>query len=121
MKYVRTKDGIIDTEKLFNNYKNSGGLWNYNDWYLFLTKDTKILNFSDFLETICDEFVLVNEYRFKRPKTATELEKDFYEMRSFYTNKNDKIYGAIWIYDSNDVPTLTPVAKMNEKGELELI
>ena len=107
MKYIRTKDRIVELKKMTINDK--------------LTDDYIHEKVADTIEELCDEFILVNEYRFRKPKTATELEKDFDEMKSFYTNKNDKIYGAIWTYDSNGVPTLKPVAKINEKGELELI
>lgn len=86
-----------------------------DNWYL------KEVKFADTIEELCDEFVLVASYRFRRPKTATELEKELYEMINFYTDKDDKIYGAIWVQLPNGAWRLEPVAKVNNKGELELI
>lgn len=109
MKYIRTKETeygcIIDTEKYL---KETG-----EECYI---PKNEIIKQADTIEELCDEFVLVNEYRFKKPKTATELEKDFDEMKNFYTTKDDKIYSAIWTDKG-----LIYVAKMNDKGELELL
>ena len=103
MKYIRTKDGRI----------LKGSNYGFGVGMPYKNYDVKI---ADTIEELCDEFVLVNEYRFKKPKTATELEKDFDEMKNFYTTKDDKIYGAIWTDKG-----LIYVAKMNDKGELELL
>lgn len=102
-KYIRKKNEIFEYNPLLN---------------VSVYKDTIQ---ADTIEELCDEFVLVAPYRFRKPKTATELDKDFDEMRYFYTDKDDTIYGAIWIFDDNGVPTLKSVAKMNDRGELELL
>lgn len=82
MKYIRTKDEI---------YLNIlDGVLSPQTWI------DRVIEEADTIEDLCDEFVLVAPYRFKRPKTATELEKELYEMINFYTDKDDKIYGAIW-------------------------
>jgi len=106
MRYIRTNYGIFDIEK---------------DFVIEQFKTYEIIKQADTIEELCDEFILVAPYRFRRPKTATELEKDFEEMKYFYTDKNDTIYGAIWIELDNGAMRLEPVAKMNEKGELELL
>lgn len=106
MKYIRTKDGrIVDALEYHSNDKK---------YHWFTLEEEN--NTADTIEELCDEFVLVAPYRFRRPKTATELEKDFEEMKYFYTDKDDTIYGAIWTDKG-----LIYAAKMNEKGELELL
>ena len=72
-----------------------------------------IENQADTIEELCDEFVIV----FKDKKI---VEKDFKLVKTNY-GTYDSVYGAIWTYDSNGAPTLKPVAKMNDKGELELL
>ena len=125
MKYIRTKDGRIIENK------------NYVDDRVMILIDTKtkkviykvnnnafgieeheysIIQQSDTIEELMDEFVLVDPYRFRKPKTATELDKDLEEMKDFYKAKDDKIYGAIWVKSG-----LKYVAKMNNKGKLCLL
>lgn len=81
-----------------------------------LNCDSDVYEESDSLEELCDEFILIAPYRFRNPKTSTELEKDFNEMVSFYTCKDDYIYGAIWTKEG-----LKYIAKTNEEGELEVL
>ena len=42
-------------------------------------------------------------------------------MINFYTDKDDKIYSAIWVQLPNGAWRLEPVAKLNHKGDLELL
>ena len=123
MKYVRTKDGRIHC--FLGKNKDEFGFYyldtNKEDKYRCDNNYYRDCKEADTIEELCDEFILVAPYRFRRPKTATELEKDFEEMKYFYTNKNDTIYGAIWIELDNGAMRLEPVAKMNEKRELELL
>ena len=119
-KYIRTKTGHIC--KIRSKQKRLNG--EYDTWYgnpstsfLYNFNHEVIDRESDNLEELCDDFVLVAPYRFKRPKTATELDKDFEEMRYFYTDKDDTIYGSIW-----DGATLKAVAKWNPvKEEWDLL
>ena len=127
MRYIRTKDGrIIDTstylDKCFVKEQQGGeckwekfGLGCGNCRYNELKK-VEIIKQADTIEELCDEFVLVAPYRFKKPRTGRELDKDFEDMIYFYTDKDDVIYGAIWTNKG-----LIYVAKMNEKGEFELL
>lgn len=121
MKYVRTKDGIYermfpdDEQQISFDHKTIEPAYftTQRDWVA--QKD--VIRQADNLEELCDDFVLVAPYRFKRPKTAGELDKDFEEMRYFYTDKDDTIYGSIW-----DGATLKAVAKWNQvKEEWELL
>ena len=100
MKYIRTKDGIKECEYLFE--------------CCALTKDNieiqrqDIINQADAIEELCDEFVYCKDKKRKAFSPMTFTKKDI----SFY----DDIYGAIWTDKG-----LIYVAKMNEKGELELL
>ena len=64
---------------------------------------------ADTIEELLDEFVVVNNTCFNTPQLlGTEIDKDYY--------KHEEVYGAIWTNKG-----LIYVAKMNDKGELELI
>ena len=119
MKYIRTKDG-----KIFNSlalraeeivYKDEQGKWRRE----FRTVDPlkKVLETADTIKELCDEFVVC---LFGNPQTIT---KNLLEIQHFIANQkligNDKnivVYGAIWTDKG-----LIYVAKMNSKGELELL
>ena len=117
MKYIRTKDGIINVEFYKRTYENEkvlyvstgNGLDKRN--YIF-----EALKEADTIEELCDEFVAIGT-------------KDNYIARTIYNNFDKElftnlkckasgfeIYGAIWTDKG-----LIYVAKMNEKGELELL
>ena len=103
MNYIRTKDGI---------YVLSEAYWAGN-------KD-EIINQADTIEELCDEFVIekkgyapfVSQTIFYNGK---EHKEDLKALAEYYSGY-DNIYGAIWAKKG-----LIYVAKMNDKGELELI
>ena len=108
LRYVRTKDteygAIIDTEK----YKEITG----EDCYI--PKD-EIVQEADTIEELCDEFVVAYEngarivygdLEWAKIKANTSLEAGYKSI----------IYGAIWTDKG-----LQFVARMNLKGELELL
>lgn len=114
MKYIRTKDakiikilkegtdefgkyGMVDEENCIRNYDN--------------------LKQADTIEELCDEFVLAkNDYFeytiFRLFTTAKSLKLESVKNKEVVAN----IYGAIWTDKG-----LIYVAKMNDKGELELL
>ena len=105
MKYIRTENGIYETIKCLGDgscYCNNGNKNKYISSF-------EILKQSDNIEELCDEFVVVNNTCFNMPQLlGTKIDKDYY--------KHEKVYGAIWTSKG-----LIYVAKMNDKGELELI
>lgn len=120
MKYIRTKDGRITTLK--NELVNNAGLW-------VLGGKENILKIADTIEELCDEFVDISEL--KTTNTGGWLYDEFDsdnkclvyyaedERRTIPLNEFDdlsKIFGAIWCEWG-----LKYIAKMNEKGELELL
>ena len=121
MKYIRTKETdccIIDTIK----YKEITG----KD--CFIPKN-EIVDKADTIEELCDEFVDTSEL--KTTNTGGWLYDEFDsdnkclvyyaedERRTIPLNEFDdlsKIYGAIWTDKG-----LIYIAKLNDKGELELL
>ena len=99
MKYIRTKDGRI----VKHPHPNAE----------IFTFRYEILKTANTIEDLCDEFVAVDigitKDREKHYKTLEEAKID----KNFLF---DRLYGAIWTNKG-----LIYVAKMNEKGELELI
>lgn len=113
MKYIRAKDKI---EKVPDDYANK-------------LVECPNLIIADTIEELCDEFVAANvkcnyyrlthicREKYYEPKIPMyyvgEHTHDFVDN---FINNGNEIYGAIWTDKG-----LIYVAKMNEKGELELL
>ena len=115
--YIRTKDGVYEVDE------NSKG----NDCFLWVKTNEAnivqcvwlncIINQSENLEELCDEFVICLKNTI--PYTVDtfqrhELLRDRAKLFKFYGT--DAIFGAIWTNKG-----LIFVARMNDKGDLELI
>ena len=94
MKYIRTKDGI---QALYIDEFTEEG----KEYY----KNCKI---TDTIEELCDEFVLCEDNHYCVIGDV--------EAKEMATTNYGTIYGAIWTDKG-----LIYVAKMNDKGELELL
>ena len=117
MKYIRTKDGQIlevfnwevDEEKQLIYFNTDKGYFDSKDLH-------PQKQHSDTIEELCDEFVVIGIFENQIGcccdtfNEAKEL-KDYAELP-----QKQIIYGAIWTSKG-----LIYVAKMNEKGELELL
>jgi len=99
MSYIRTKDGrILDFDKLNEVSK------------LSIDMAEEPIREADTIEELCDEFVGVD----KTCENGHQLLRAIpYKCANFW---NGGVYGAIWTDKG-----LIYVAKINEKGELELI
>ena len=113
MKYIRTKDGIYRAEIA-------------NDRIVAIDSDGYQASYSlgtfklyDTIEELCDEFVVISEHQ-KKPHTIFKIElEDYIRLFTSKEKSADKIiaiYGSIWVEGD-----LHKVAKMNDKGELELL
>lgn len=114
MKYIRTKDWdgiweVVEETDLVYRVKARG---EPHHVYSKSKCQTQVIAQSDTIEELCDEFVFIdigvfrtNRYIYKSLREAES--KDF-----LY----DKCYGAIWTEKG-----LIYVAKMNDKGEMELL
>ena len=118
MKYIRTKDGIIDT----NRYLIGSGI---NKDYLTFYDNLKIRDFelhkdnileeAETIEKLCDEFVFIDEFFKREHRLAYSLENALARCK-YHDVDITTLRGAIWTDKG-----LIYVAKMNDKGELELL
>jgi hypothetical protein len=102
MKYIRTKDGrIIDTTK----YPEHPASWGVqaSDYALTIKQ-------SENLEELCDEFVGIDNTCENGHQLLRAVP---YKCANFW---NGGVYGAVWCEWG-----LKYVAKLDDKGELELI
>ena len=131
MKYVRTKDGrIIKIGEQTDVGYEKGTFEVHNKAGIVASYEPiEVLKETDTIEELCDEFVDTSEL--KTTNTGGWLYDEFDsdnkcliyyaedERRTIPLNEFDdlsKIYGAIWTDKG-----LIYVAKMNEKGKLELL
>lgn len=112
MKYIRTKDGVYD-EKKYKVAKAFISIIEEEQRKIMPAKETdfSIIKQADTIEELCDEFVYIDD-TFKNV-----LYKDLEPIRVLIKLRhNYKVYGAIWTDKG-----LIYIAKMNDKGELELL
>ena len=111
-KYIRTNDNIFDMERFKNQTPPSENnfMWLIDKKkecdYTIRVKD--IIKEANTIEELCEEFVMVNNSCFTKPQIIDFIHLDMY--------KGETIYGAIWTNKG-----LLYVAKLNEKGDLEMI
>ena len=109
--YIRTKDGVYELVDTY--YMCVDGVETYmydNNGRGVEIRSSQILKQSENLEELCDEFVGVD----KTCENGHQLLRAIpYKCANFW---NGGVYGCIWTDKG-----LIYVAKMNEKGELELI
>lgn len=114
MMYVRTKDGVYEVEQ--SQLEDDEEVVNCD--YGQIHK-LEILRKSENLEELCDEFVrIVKRNKLKSLITLGAIEHLKEHSQNFINDfmNTYEIYGAIWTDKG-----LIYVAKMNDKGELELI
>lgn len=103
MKYIRTKDGIYDLDKsIWYEFTGRKVRMPYCEEY---EKQPGLCKTVDTIKELCDEFVMISDGKHKLDIGCHS-----------YGDKKIQIYGAIWTDKG-----LIYVAKMNEKGELELL
>ena len=105
-KYIRTTSGIYKSEEYWKKPPIE-----------IMSEDQ--ISRADTIEELCDEFVFKSKDGwFNKPYHQIQSEyKEFRKCWLFYKHsENDSWFGAIWTDKG-----LIYVAKMNDKGELELI
>ena len=116
MKYIRTINGIYDVEEWFKPLEND---------MVYIPNEglNKILNQADTIEELCDEFVWakhLDDLVFRNLYKKIDIQNKVLigdDNKLHYQPRNElEIYGAIWTDKG-----LIYVAKMNGKGELELL
>ena len=119
-KYIRTKDGIFEFKDFHKECLNHYGYTKKNGINVLMTlSEAKEHKVADTIEELCDEFVLEDN---SGNKILGTLGRDtfwnnYYSISIEQALKNNFVfYGAIWTDKG-----LIYVAKMNKKGELELL
>lgn len=110
MKYIRTEDGVYEIDEYWLENESEDALVPYfrkeeNSEYYAFRKDIKI---ADTIEELCEIFVI----NFGKIKHFCY---NFKDLNNYAEYKN--VYGGIWLNEWG----LKYVAKLNEKGELELL
>ena len=111
MKYIRTKDGIYSYEPT-HNIDVDGFVVQHNltGWDKPIMKED-VIKITDTIEELCDKWVLIDRTGFNEPYIC-----DTYREGKELKDDTDDLIGAIFTDKG-----LIYVAKMNEKGELELL
>lgn len=135
MTYVRTKNEKIqividpnefDEEERRKIPDNCTMVKANNIFGCVIVENKNIIKQADTIEELIDEKILIEKDGHPTLLETLEFDRNIYLRINEYEfatqlPSNPIIYGAIWSYDSNGVPTLKSVAKMNDKGELELL
>lgn len=116
MKYIRTKDG-----KTFYGPIDKKGRYkcaNIYGWKIIkpFWNNIEIVKQSDTIEELCDEFVTIVDNRKPYNFPVYDEKQVKHYLHDCYDKEHCIIFGAIWTDKG-----LIYVAKMNEKGELELL
>ena len=113
MSYIKVKDGVYKVSHYndWATHKRKGATLIDGDKTSYI-KNEDIIAQSENLEELCDEFV------YDYGKDKDRFKNDSLALKILKANNNSKvnIYGCIWTDKG-----LIYVAKMDDKGELELI
>ena len=113
MKYIRTKDGVYEV-KSWHDYDLSGRVYETMDKQHIDT--IEVMKVADAIEELCDCFVSECEILGKVMQDYL-YDFDLFKKRWFEGYNSANFYGAIKVKGKG----LIYVAKMNDKGELELL
>ena len=119
-KYIRTKDGVFESKTTERGKfirvptDNAVAQMHGDNWVWVLEKN--IIKQADTIEELCDEAVVIYQKNYDKPFAVVCYgnRKPIPTAKTLYPFAI--IYGAIWTDKG-----LQFVAKMNEKGELELL
>lgn len=112
MKYIRTKDGIKDGIYEISKSEKGFLMASKPNESFVLYDNIEVISQSDTIEELCDVFICVynndNNHDIYYPYAI--------DVKDMNLTKNNNWYGAIWTDKG-----LIYVAKMNDKGKLELL
>lgn len=124
MKYIRTKNKWLDdfegseiVKEVYQIYDVKKGddmnLWAFTfEGFPYCITEEMIIDQADTIEELCDGFVIIDEDNEPNIKQGRDID----HCRRIWAINKCLIYGAIWTDKG-----LIYVAKMNDKGELELL
>ena len=105
--YIRTKNRIYKVESIL---RDNGFVKGYNVVEMAFIRKDQVIKQSENLEELCDEFVGVDNTCENGHQLLRAIP---YKCANFW---NGGVYGAVWCESG-----LKYVAKLNSKGELELL
>lgn len=118
MKYIRMRDGIYEVVKEDGDWIDCVGSFQRMMKCQFCIKKHAIIKQADTIEELCDCFVKIKRKGNCKPYILKFDYKDLPTLKEQAIKyKDSSVYGAVHIEDKG----LIYVAKMNEKGELELL
>lgn len=108
MKYIRTKDAIINLSYVCIGVDNG---WKSKEEYIAFKQEEQIekIKVADTIEELCDCFIYKKQV-FKTLREAIDYAPNF-----------STIYGAIWTTGKYIQPILLSVAETTMSGELRLL
>ena len=119
MKYIRTKDSVQEIgidERLKKEGVSNYYFYKWKDIKMLMDKnDVKKYKQADTIEELCDEFVFIDEFFKREHRLAYSLENALARCK-YHDVDITTLRGAIWTDKG-----LIYVAKMNDKGNLELL
>lgn len=119
MKYIRTKDGRIGEITSWNERHNQ--FFCKINGEMFSDNNIVVEKQADTIEELCDELVIIGEFG-NFLVNPEELDKHADgQTKEMLENGLLQCYGAIWTTGEHGEPILKSIAKMNDKGELELL
>ena len=104
MKYIKTEFSIYEVVEETDLIYRVRSKWTPNHLYSISKRQTNVIAQADTIEELCDEFVCNEMLIYEE----TEMK--------WLASQGNNVYGAIWTDKG-----LIYVAKMNDKGELELL
>lgn len=116
MKYIRTKTDIYELVKEDDDWVEIISNFERKMQCHCVIKKHAVIKQADTIEELCDEFVVLGVYKTNKGVPFNSLSETLNYLDEHRDWEQLTIYGAIWTEWG-----LKYVAKMNEKGELELL
>ncbi len=124
MKYIRTKDGIYEIDETFKRDNQIAFFDNKERTHGYIVgffEGKNVLKQADTIEELCDGWII----------ECLGWDKPIFKRQLRYINWRDYVktankykathYACIFVKLQNGAIRIEPVAKMNKKGELELL
>ena len=117
--YIRTKDGVYEVDEIKPYFLDEKQKLFINNGLKIAVNEKQVIKQSDTIEELCDEFV-IEFLDFEEEKVNQIISPEFQwakEEFEKFTLYDTTLYGAIRVFGKG----LIYVAKINDKGDLELI
>ena len=109
--YIRTKDGVYEVDEIKPYFLDEKQKLFINNELKIAVNENQVIKQADTIEELCNRFVVID----KETKEVISI-VSFLAYAKLWSSCKYNIFGAIWCEWG-----LKYVAKMNDKGDLELI